>query len=67
MTQQTTQNWNAPKEQVTDKLSDTSDYVLIGRKRDGQSFVMSSGDQTLAQDLLHTANIGQKEGAGFGG
>lgn len=67
MTQQSSKNWNQPKELVTDRLTDASDYFLIGRKRDGSSFVMSNGDHTTAQELLRTANIGQKEGASFGG
>jgi hypothetical protein len=63
--------WNAPKGSLNDRISEVDDYVLIGKTRDGGSFVMSSGDQRLAENLVHSSQFGksnskqQTEGAGF--
>lgn len=59
-------NWNAQKSQLPNRIADVDDYVLIGKQRDGTTFVMSNGDQQFAQDLLSNSPLGQTEGAGIG-
>lgn len=60
MTGTTNTNWNAPKASVNDRLADVDDYVFIGKKRDGSTFIMSNGDQRSAQNLLHSSPLGQE-------
>lgn len=66
MTQQSSTNWNSPKTSLNDRIADVDDYVFIGKKRDGSTFVMSNGDQRSAENLLHNSPLGQTEGANLG-